>query len=324
MTAADERPTETGAPPERSTGPEAPLIEPQPSPQPPRDGDGDGDSKSNELFRQLAAVLANATVITALLVYFGWQRSEVQAQRLGIDESILGMSTRDYVLRSVESVLWVLLIIGVVGLLWLRLDHWLVRRLRARALADPVIRYSLRLLPFAWLVLPAIVRALWGIWQPTAYVVWPFSIGTGVLLVLYGAHLRGMLPGADALAPGRQPLLRGFTAIIVGVTLFWGVSRYATVLGDSLADDFTHHVAGLTQVAAYSSQRLHLTAPGVRETELTGDKSAYRYRYTGLRLLEHTGGHYFLISDGWSQRYGVVIVLADSDPVRLEFVRDRR
>lgn len=43
------------------------------------------------------------TVLTALPVYFGWQRSEVQARQLGIDESILGMSTRDYVVITLAD-----------------------------------------------------------------------------------------------------------------------------------------------------------------------------------------------------------------------------
>ena len=48
----------------------------------------------------MGAVLANVAVLTALLVYFGWTRSEVYNRRIGIDESILGMLTREYLLRS--------------------------------------------------------------------------------------------------------------------------------------------------------------------------------------------------------------------------------
>src|SRR5690348_6809754 len=65
----------------------------------------------NELLKRVGAVFANVAVITALLVYFGWTRSEVQSKRLGIDESILGMSTRDYLLRSVGPVL--VLVLGL-------------------------------------------------------------------------------------------------------------------------------------------------------------------------------------------------------------------
>jgi hypothetical protein len=132
-----------------------------------------------------------------------------------------------------------------------------------------------------------------------------------------------MLPGASEPPPGRAPLLRAFTAIIVGVALFWGASNYATVQGNALAHRFAAHIRDLTGVVVYSPKRLYLTAPGVTETTLTDAKAAYRYRYTGLRLNLHTGGHYVLVSDGWTPKRGVVMLIADDDPVRLEFVRRR-
>ena len=70
---------------------------------------------------------------------------------------------------------------------------------------------------------------------------------------------------------------------------------------------------------------MHLDGPGVVETELTPAEGGLRYRYTGLRLLEHTGAKYFLVSDGWTPTYGVVFVLPADDPtMRLDFVRDHR
>ena len=77
-------------------------------------------------------------------------------------------------------------------------------------------------------------------------------------------------------------------------------------------------------MTVYSPERLHIDAPGAQEERLPPKQSMYKYRYVGLRLLEHTGGHHFLVSDEWSPQYGVVVMLADDDPVRLEFVHDRR
>lgn len=306
----------------------APRAEPEvPPPETthPRQPAGGDPAAGNDVLRRLAGALANATVLTALLVFFGWKRSDVQARRLGINESVLGMSTRDFVLRSVGPVLVLLSVVGVAGLLWVLVDHWLSRRVRAAGRADRVVRYTLRLLPFGWFTLPALVWAMGFVWRPAAFVAWPFSIGAGVLLFLYAVQLRGMLPDASPAAlPDRLPLLRTFTAIIVGVALFWGASNYASLQGNSLADEFAGHVDDQTRVVVYSPQRLHLTAPGVTERPLPGSKSAYQYRYNGLRLLDHTGGRYFLVSDEWSPRYGVVIMLADDAPVRLEFLRDRR
>ncbi|GAB3964411.1 hypothetical protein GCM10029978_024850 [Actinoallomurus acanthiterrae] len=284
--------------------------------------DGEG-GKGNEILRWLAGIIANATVLTALLVFFGWQRNDVQSRELGFDESILGMSTRDYVLRSVLPVFVLLLIIAAGGMVWLQWDDRLVRRIRAGGRDDRVVRWTLRILPFAWLILPGVVWALGYVWRAAAYLSFPFSVGAGVLLVVYAAQLRSMLPDAAEPPPGRVPLLRAFTAIIVGVALFWGTSRYAKVQGYALADLFAAHIKGLTQVVVYSPKRLYLTAPGVTETTLTDANAAYRYRYTGLRLNLHTGGHYVLVSDGWTPQHGVVMLIADNDPVRLEFVRQR-
>ncbi|MCO6008606.1 hypothetical protein NE236_26895 [Actinoallomurus purpureus] len=290
-------------------------------------GETDGEGgKGNEILRWLVGIVANATVLTALLVFFGWQRNDAQSQALGFDESILGMSTRDYLLRSVPPMLVLLLIIAGCGMVWLWWDDRLVRRIRTRGPDDRVVRWTLRILPFAWLILPGPIRILgpvWYVWRPAAFVAFPLSIGASALLLLYAAHLRSMLPEATEPTPGRAPLLRAFTAIVVGVALFWGTSNYATVQGYAMADRFATHIGDLTRVVVYSPKRLYLTAPGVTETTLTDAKAAYRYRYTGLRLNLHTGGHYVLVSDGWTPKHGVVMLIADDDPVRLEFVRRR-
>jgi hypothetical protein len=285
---------------------------------------GDEGGKRNEIVRWLVGIVANATVLTALLVFFGWQRNDAQSRALGFDESILGMSTRDYVLRSVTPMLVLLLIIAGCGMVWLWWDDRLLRRIRTRGADDRVARWTLRILPFAWLILPGTIRILgpvWHVWQTAAYVAVPLSIGAGALLLVYAAHLRSRLPEAAEPTPGRVPLLRAFTAIVVGVALFWGTSNYATVQGYAMADRFATHIGYLTKVVVYSPKRLYLTAPGLTETPLADPNAAYRYRYTGLRLNLHTGGHYVLVSDGWTPKHGVVMLIADNDPVRLEFVR---
>jgi hypothetical protein len=272
----------------------------------------------------MGAVLANVGVLTALLVYFGWKRSEVQSRRLGIDESILDMSTREYLLRSVRPVLLLLIVIAVVGLLWLLMDRWLVGRLHSNGQYDGILRWSLRLLPAGLVLLPSTAWVAGFRWPATAFIAFPLCCVGGLLLVLYAFHLRQMMPGALPLPAGREALLRAFTAIIVGVGLFWTATNYAVVEGTELADSFLAELTKLPSVTVYSPERLHIDAPGAKEEPLPPKHSMYKYRYVGLRLLEHTGGHYFLVSDEWSPRYGVVVMLADGDPVRLEFVRDRR
>jgi hypothetical protein len=285
-----------------------------------------------EALRPALGFLANVTVVTALLVYFGWRRAETQADRLGIDESILGMSTREYLLRSVGPVLTLLVGIGVGGLVWLSIERRLTPRLQTREPALPdgdrtrarVARLVLRLLGLAWLILPAAVFLMGYVWPAPAFVLFPASIGMGVLLWLYATNLRQPEGASGSRQGGQRPLAAVFAGVLVLVCLFWTASNYAEVLGRQLADDFAADIAGLPGVAVYSESQLHLDGPGVDETELS-DEGTVRYRYRGLRLLEHTGGKFFLVSDGWTTEYGVVFVMRDDDrSVRLDFVRDRR
>ena len=309
--------------------PEEPVTDARPSAVRTTPGGGAGtDGLSKELLRLAAGLLANITVLTALLVYFGWRRAETQAAELGIDESILGMSTREYLLRSVGPVLVLLVGIGAGGLVWLAIERRLTPVLRAPRPEDgsphTAAALTLRLLGLSWLLLPVVVIGLGNIWPSPATVLFPVSIGVGVLLWLYARRCRGSGDDLDR-HEGRNWLTAVLVGVLVLVTLFWTASNYAELLGRRLAADFAADVGALPGVAVYSESRIHLVGPGVGETVLPQDDGTSRYRYGGLRLLEHTGGKYFLVSDGWTKKYGVVFVLPDADAsLRFDFVRDDR
>ncbi len=283
-----------------------------------------------EAMRPFVGLLANVTVITALLVYFGWRRAETHAAALGIDESLLGMSTREYVLRSVGPVLLMLVVVSVGGLLWLSVERRLTPQLRPAGPAAPdrtrrARTVVIRLCATAWLWLPAIASVLRLRWPALAFVLFPASIGVGALLWLYARRLARTADTAGANVHHDTAAL-ALVGMLALVCLFWTASNYAEVLGTRLARDFALQVARQPGVALYSGNRLYLDGPGVVETRLSAPgEEAPTYRYTGLRLLEHTGSRYFLVSDEWTRRYGVVFVFPDADPsLRFEFVRDTR
>ncbi|MCW2700227.1 MAG: hypothetical protein JWQ45_1762 [Blastococcus sp.] len=283
-----------------------------------------GETDRNALLRQLASALANVAVLTALLVYFGWVRISVQSRLLGLDESLFRVSTREYLLRSVRPVLILLICIAVAGLLWVALDRWLSGRLAAHGPADAAVRWAFGLLVSAVAVLPFGVWLAGYAWPTTAYVAFPLSAAAGLLLALYGLQLRLGLPGRAALSVSRDTVVRACAAVLTGICLFVAAANYATVEGSRLARAFVAGLPNQPRVVVYSAQHLHLDAPGVTEEGLAPEQSAYLFRYVGLRLLEHTESTYFLVSDGWKPDYGVVVVLPDDAPVRLEFVRDTR
>lgn len=257
----------------------------------------------NDALRKVGAVLANVSVITGLLVAFGWKRSETHSRALGIESNILGMSTADYVLRSMRPVFTLLAVVVAAGLLWL----WLEPRLRSA-----MTNRNFGVLALSWLLLPLVVVGLGYVWPVVSFYVFPLAVGGGIMLSCYVIHLRRR-PAWD------WQKVRLFAVAAGVLSLFWAALNYAQVDGQRLADEFV--VGEAPAVTVYSQERMHITAPGVREEPLDGDKSRYRYRYAGLRLLENTGGKYFLVSDEWTRSSGVVVVLRDEASTRLEFSR---
>ena len=268
--------------------------------------------------------MANIGILTALLVYFGWVRSEEQSKRLGIDESILGMSTQEYLLRSVRPVIILLLVIALSVVAWIVLDHAISSRLERVGGVDGVYRWSIGVIFGVALLLPVLGWLARPLWPALAYVAYPLLLAGSLLLILYGLHLRRALPGVAGISAQSENLLRAATAVLVALGLFTTAANYAIVEGRQLAEEFPSQIQDLPRVVVHSVEPLHIDAPGT-ETSRAEQPEGFSYSYRGLRLLEHTGGRVFLISDGWTSEFGVVVVLpADDDGIRYDIVRDLR
>ncbi|MDQ1485988.1 MAG: hypothetical protein QOJ62_1681 [Actinomycetota bacterium] len=310
-----------GAPvPETPAVPAEPVAQPAPvdlpasiAADPPRGSGGPFDG-----LRPLVTLLGNVTVLSALLFFFGWRQTATQDADLGLAQDVFGLGTQDYLLRSVGPVVRLLAVLGVLGLGLAYLDRSLRWVVRVRGANARVVRSCLRVLDVAWLAVPLMVYLLRRLRPESAnlYIAYPLALGLGVLLIVYRTQLRRAIGlGAPRGAPGRDGLERGAVALLLAVAVFWATSNYADVEGRRLATAF--RASDLQQVTVFSPHRLDLT--GAQEQIITGTGADYRYRYTGLRLMAHSGGHYFLVPVNWTASSGVLVVLADSDPVRLEF-----
>ncbi len=269
--------------------------------------------------RIILTVVTNATVLSALLVYFGWKRSDVQARALGLDETIFGLSTGDYLLRSVDSLFVPLAIAVVAGLAWM----WADGQVRLR-LDDPAwlrdLRRGIAVLKWSWLLLPALaVAAL--IAPGVADVTVPLSIGLGTLLTLYGYSLGRELDRRRGIGgperTWRTDLNRGLAVVVVLISVFWTITLVADSRGRALADQVEASIDRRPAVVVHSRRPLGIDAPGVTEERLANDS----YRYLGLRLLHHHGGTFLLVHDGWTRHQGVLLVLHDDGDLRFEFSR---
>lgn len=280
---------------------------------------GTSSGATSATLRQLATLATNVAILTALLVYFGWRRTETQAARLGVDETIFGLSTRDYLLRSVGPVLQIFAIVAVAGLMAVYLDRALWRRAQGHGLTDRTLRLALFAMSVSWLILPMLIIGLGYIAPAVAFVAFPLAIAGGVLLLVYADNIRRELQGHASRPTRWRSMEKAFAVVALCVTAFWATSNYAEVLGNQLADATINHVSDLTSVTVYAVQRLGISGPGTHETPVTGAGETYRYRYTGLRLLEHTGDRYFLIPDLWKPDTGEIMMFKDSSSLRFEF-----
>ncbi|HET7518173.1 MAG TPA: hypothetical protein VFN05_10840 [Actinomycetes bacterium] len=106
--------------------------------------------------------------------------------------------------------------------------------------------------------------------------------------------------------------------------MFWSVAVYAQARGVREAARVAATISRRPDVTVYSARRLHLEGPTLRETELPGPDAAYRYRYSGLKLVVRSGGKWFLLPASWTLgNRGAALLLPDTDDLRVEFTPGR-
>ena len=286
----------------------------------------------------IASLVAPTSLVTALVYYFGWARTSTQASQLGLNDSLLGFSIEDYLLRSIDPMYWPLFVgvlLTLAGLAFhVGLVSWLGPRTDANGEPRPLDDRRRLLLTrlcagVAAVGVVALVLGIAGanVANPTRVVsLWsPLCVTLAIVLVGYAGHLarRYLVRRDGGSAPEVQDLRFVGSILIVLLlllSLFWSVARYAEIKGIDLAVLVERQLDRLPDSVVYSARRLHLPE-GVKEAELAPpDDSAYRFRYSGLKLLFRSGDRVSLRPSEQSVS-GVNIVLAESDELRFEFGR---
>ena len=293
-----------------------PRTEPAPVPPqtaPPPSRPQPDERRSPDLMTVLTSIGSPLALATALLFYFGWVRSEEQASAFGADASVFAMSTQDYVLRSVNILFFPVVLLLLVSLLALRLD----RRLRTGGAPPRWVLPLSMALRYSWALFLPLGFLLVGVAGRAGDVMLPLWVTLAVLGPVYGTVLRRAAAGDPRRFSFRATAL---LIALVTVCLFWQTERLASLGGEFLAKDLKENLADrLHPVVLFSAKDLSITGPGVTATAVGGADAAYRYRYSGLYLLQHSGGKYFLLTDGWDQDQGRLVVLPDDPDNRLEF-----
>lgn len=290
----------------------------------------EGRLESPDRFRAVlqvvGSVVAPTTLLTALLYYFGRAHAYWFFQHFGVDITLVGLNSQDYVLRSIDALFVPMVLLLSLGLLILGGQAILTVRVfvgpdRTERLGTAVeicavtggVVFAIGL---AGLLVPALKR--------TYHLVYPISLGTGTLLFMYALSLQRRARGSGPPAGGLRTaaLLEGTAAfLLVALSLFWASTNYAADVGEARAFQYAQEFEDLPMAMLYSKEPLNLKVSSVEEAVCSELDAGYRFRYEGLRLMLRSGGHYFFLPEGWTYGRGVAIVVPERDAVRLDFSR---
>lgn len=270
------------------------------------------------------------TLITALAYYFGYRREEAFAGFFGIDQSALGFTTNDYVLRSVDALFVPVTVVLLIafGAMFL---HALAPHLPDRVDLVPIATVA------GLCSLAVGIALLAG--GPLAHrygYLQALGPAVGVALLLYAlAHKRSVSRRALSAAAFVG------TAVVL-VSLFWATAEYADTRGRDDAKQLARDITVDPSITIFSKQNLDINplaaGGGVQQypKPKPGDcasirvqrlrTGAYPFVYSGLTLLIRSGGNYFLtptpVDPGpWDPTIDSVFVIPDNGNVRVELTR---
>ncbi|PWF85606.1 hypothetical protein [Kocuria rosea] len=262
-----------------------------------------------------------ATVVTALVFYFGWARAKAQAEWMGLHVNLFGYTTRDFALLSISALYLPLLLLIALAMLWVWLDRLLRRRIDRGAAGRWATTLPRAALLGAGALIGLMVVLLFAerVYSPLYA---PYLVTAGVLVAAWAVRIRRCAAAVEGpRRPAEQQAVEAtLLLVLVALLLFRGTSNFAEARGRGLAEDLEVNLPWLPRAQVYSQEPLGLDVPGVTTREL-GTAEAPLYRYDGLRLLTVSGERYFFLHEGWSVEEGTVVVLPDDASLRVQYGR---
>lgn len=266
-------------------------------------------------------VLAPASLLTGLGIYFGFLHTHAFYRFLNVDASVLSFSTTDYLIRGVNGFLVplaaIMFSVLVLGLIHTALEATLSRMHGTHAAV--LLPLVVGLLGAA-LVVNALVSLLFGrsvVFPPHLGI--PASMCAGVVLGLMGLRL------AHGQRPTPHLQQRPYSITLPAVVLFalgalLGTAQYADTSGRSEARQFAQLLEHRPAVLIHSRSRRELDGDGQLVAAEDGPST---YQYSGYRLVLLSGGKYLLLSEGWTPSEGTAVLIEDGPGMRLELSRGR-
>jgi hypothetical protein len=209
-----------------------------------------------------AALLGQTALLTGLLVYFGWVRTQTTYRHFGLDTGLLDLSTTDLVLASVDSAYNPLLLLGFAFFAG-TVVHSAAARGRLRG-----ARVRARAALVGWALVGVGALSTLSTWfahrvgaivpnNPGLAFAWlPATLAAGFALLAY-VSLTGSGRGRATWLSGGGQMTFALVALSV-MALFWTVSVLAVRDGRQRARDIEIYDAALSEVAVLSHDDLFI------------------------------------------------------------------
>ena len=293
--------------------------------------DGDPGSVPPSAARSIAAlVVANTSLLIAVLVYTGWAYEDAFLGYFHLNPLDLDVGIVEYMLRSLSLFSPDLVIAAVVVIAVTAVRTWglgrttfareVSGRLTARISALPLVRMLIPAgnagQPFPGRVLMiGTGAAMTVIALVLAWAASHILISTYLILALLGGGPLLLTWPTRTERHGRFPY--SLAIVVTAVCALWATGLYAHGAGIRNAQAFVRNLPSGTAVVVYSVQRLAMGgSPGLISQPL-GPGALYRYEYQGLRLLLFRSGTYYLVPVGWNPRQDHTYIFDDSDQIRI-------
>jgi hypothetical protein len=281
------------------------------------------NSTTLRLVDLIGQVVIPIGLLTGIVYYFGYVRQQALYSYFGVDLAILDLTTTDYIVRSTGSVFSLIALILVFGVVALAVHHVLLSVLRDRHsrwwrgvwVANGIVAIVLLALGAFGLFFPHHIVG------PSVAAV---ALGLGALLLEYCAWMirtdRELPDVLAAVIDGAKWPRRALVTGLAIVSAFWFTADIAHRNGVETARAIEISLPIRAEAVVLSGERLEIFGPGIALEQLGGSDSAFSFRYTGLRVLAHTGERWLLLPAGWTSTNDATIYLLPdyADNIRVD------
>lgn len=267
-------------------------------------------------------IASQAALIAALLYYFGRVHINAVCAWFGVDVGMLGLSTTEYVVRSlnvsIPPVVLCALVVLVLGACARHIDT-AIERVR-----DRPGWYRAASVCTAVVMVVAIVVVLNGISPlPTNNISRGYPMPVAILVLAVAILVaRRLFSWVDA-APGTAERLWSITlGALVLAGVLWLITLYAAQDGNRAAREKADTLRSPTSsdFILLSEYRMAIRGPGIQVDQITTEGSRYRFQYSGLRLLFRTSREYVVVPAEWQKGHDHVAFIPIDDSIRFDVV----